>query len=230
MNDEIAIRIENFGGNGIYNNYSDEEYDEEEEDERIMEEEEVGNVNNDYNNVEEDGGNVNNDHGNGEEETNVNTPVTLTPKFKLEQKGPVLGLSISSDGKYLLCALRPFSDQEVVMIPTLLEPAKIEKEVELHLFNLETGKRLNVFRGGMAHTSEELPFLILGDVSPDNKHVACGTEDGILRIWHAEFGTLLTELADHTNVVNFVSWHPSSKYLISGSDDWSFNIYQTPEY
>jgi len=152
----------------------------------------------------------------------------LKVRGKIQLGGAVLGLHFSSDGKFLLIAVRKYADSQPQNQEDPDIPADIEQDVELHLYCTKTFQLMRVLRGCVGYTGSICPFLILGEISPDNRFVACGSEDGKVRIWQAEYGKQLAELVSHTNVVNYVSWHPSGRYLISCSDDWTMKLWACP--
>lgn len=63
-------------------------------------------------------------------------------------------------------------------------------------------------------------------ISPDGKKVVITAQgDEVIYYWHIEKGTLST-LADHTGEVLSVDFSPEGKYLLSGSRDNRFILYQ----
>ncbi|HLW67985.1 MAG TPA: M56 family metallopeptidase [Gemmataceae bacterium] len=57
-------------------------------------------------------------------------------------------------------------------------------------------------------------------VSPDQKFIATGHDDGLIKIWDANTGKHVKDLAGHKLRVWAVAWTPDSKRLASVSGDW----------
>ena len=55
--------------------------------------------------------------------------------------------------------------------------------------------------------------------SPDGGHIASGSCDQSVRIWHAKSGILEKKLAGHTNKVTSVAYSPDGKHIVSGNGD-----------
>jgi hypothetical protein len=53
-------------------------------------------------------------------------------------------------------------------------------------------------------------------VSPDGKLIATGGNDNLVKVWSAENGELVKEIAGHDRHVYNVEFHPSGKWLVSG--------------
>lgn len=57
--------------------------------------------------------------------------------------------------------------------------------------------------------------------------VASGGEEGKVRIWHRDNGTLLQELRGHVGTINAVAWSPTDNFLLaSASDDKTIRIWR----
>ncbi len=61
--------------------------------------------------------------------------------------------------------------------------------------------------------------------SPNGKYIASGSEDGTVKIWDAETGSLVTTLKGHEERVTSVIYSPDGKYIISGSWDKTIIIW-----
>lgn len=55
--------------------------------------------------------------------------------------------------------------------------------------------------------------------SPDDKHIASGSADNMVRIWDVDNGKLLKILQGHTGLVSGVAWSPNNQQLVSASFD-----------
>jgi WD40 repeat protein/serine/threonine protein kinase len=63
------------------------------------------------------------------------------------------------------------------------------------------------------------------DFSPDARRIACGYEDGRVRLFDVWSGTLELELAGHPERVQAVAWSPDGRHLLSGSGDGSLIVW-----
>jgi len=54
--------------------------------------------------------------------------------------------------------------------------------------------------------------------SPDGNHIACGSDDTLIRIWDSKTYNEVVVLRDHPRTVNSLVWSPDGKYIVSGSD------------
>lgn len=61
-------------------------------------------------------------------------------------------------------------------------------------------------------------------VTPNGKHVICGSRDGIVSIWDLKTGNLVRAMKEHYNWVRTVAVSPDGKYVISGSNDCTICI------
>jgi WD40 repeat protein len=62
-------------------------------------------------------------------------------------------------------------------------------------------------------------------VSPDNRSIAAGDEDGVIRIWDSGSYELIRKVGKHRGSVTSVSFSPDSRWLVSGSEDESVRIW-----
>ncbi|XP_044719938.1 putative WD repeat-containing protein C26H5.03 [Hirsutella rhossiliensis] len=61
--------------------------------------------------------------------------------------------------------------------------------------------------------------------SPDAVHFIIGSMDNIARIYNAQTGTLVRQIAEHSHYVQGVTWDPSNEYIATQSSDRSVHIY-----
>ena len=63
------------------------------------------------------------------------------------------------------------------------------------------------------------------DWCPENKRVASGSEDGVVRVWSVATGAVTSILEGHAATVTSVSWCPDAMRLASGSIDKSVRVW-----
>ncbi|KFG78448.1 putative chromatin assembly factor 1 subunit B [Metarhizium anisopliae] len=61
--------------------------------------------------------------------------------------------------------------------------------------------------------------------SPDAMHFIIGSMDNIARIYNANSGTLVRQIAEHSHYVQGVTWDPLNEYIATQSSDRSVHIY-----
>ncbi|QPG96100.1 hypothetical protein C2857_003176 [Epichloe festucae Fl1] len=61
--------------------------------------------------------------------------------------------------------------------------------------------------------------------SPDGVHFIIGSMDNIARIYNANSGTLVRQIAEHSHYVQGVTWDPLNEYIATQSSDRSVHIY-----
>ena len=61
--------------------------------------------------------------------------------------------------------------------------------------------------------------------SPDGKHIATASQDGMGRIWDANTGKLLITLKGHTESVNGIVYSPDGKRIATTSDDHTAKVW-----
>ncbi|RBR23440.1 uncharacterized protein FIESC28_03622 [Fusarium coffeatum] len=61
--------------------------------------------------------------------------------------------------------------------------------------------------------------------SPDGIHFIIGSMDNIARIYNAQSGTLVRQIAEHSHYVQGVTWDPLNEYIATQSSDRSVHIY-----
>ncbi|KAG5929612.1 hypothetical protein E4U42_005317 [Claviceps africana] len=61
--------------------------------------------------------------------------------------------------------------------------------------------------------------------SPDAAHFIIGSMDNIARIYNANSGTLVRQIAEHSHYVQGVTWDPLNEYIATQSSDRSVHVY-----
>ncbi|KPM40691.1 hypothetical protein AK830_g5858 [Neonectria ditissima] len=61
--------------------------------------------------------------------------------------------------------------------------------------------------------------------SPDGIHFIIGSMDNIARIYNAQSGTLVRQIAEHCHYVQGVTWDPLNEYIATQSSDRSVHVY-----
>ncbi len=92
---------------------------------------------------------------------------------------------------------------------------KKRKEEDAHkirLYHFPTGNQIDLFKG-CTNTVGSLSF------SPDNRLLASGSNDHVVRVWDVNKRSLLHELTGHTKEVHALAWLPDNHRLASGSHD-----------
>ena len=153
----------------------------------------------------------------------------IEPKYSLRQDGIVLGLQYSNNGKYLAVALRKYVNPDLCFNrPLRFEPDvyfDIEESVELRIFETTTYTLVKTLTGGIGKTTGEATFLVSPGFSSCDNYIACGSEDGVVRVWDVESGILVSKIESHTAPVNFCAWHPTEPIIVSGGDDYKLVIH-----
>ncbi|KAH9945803.1 dynein regulator [Epithele typhae] len=57
-------------------------------------------------------------------------------------------------------------------------------------------------------------------------YLATGSRDKTIKLWDAQSGQMLRNLAGHDNWVRALVFHPSGKYLLSASDDYTIRVWE----
>jgi WD40 repeat protein len=109
----------------------------------------------------------------------------------------------------------PFGDNKVLGV-------KYDKVYELNLDNLNSSLVYKDYAGDMCTG----PINDI-KISPNNKYIATGGEDGIIKLWNIDSGKLLNTLVGHLNPVKSIGFSKDSKYLasVSGSPESRLNIW-----
>jgi len=86
------------------------------------------------------------------------------------------------------------------------------------------GEKLLTYRG---HTSGSIPFGFTFAMawSPDGQHIASGSDDQTVQVWHAVTGENLLTYRGHDHWVEAVAWSPDGQYVVSGSSDKTVQLW-----
>lgn len=139
----------------------------------------------------------------------------------IDLHGHIIGMSLSPDHRYLYVNTRPWPKNYVITNP--LEPPPIAQEIDIHVIDLMTLKRVgNMLRAHKAYTPSTECFFIFLDVS--DEYVASGAEDQHAYLWDRYYGISLAKFK-HADVVNSVAFNPrDSHMLVTTSDDYSIKV------
>ncbi|XP_073823122.1 F-box and WD repeat domain containing 5 [Musca autumnalis] len=142
----------------------------------------------------------------------------------IDVHGHIIGMALSPDHRYLYVNTRPWPENYVISNP--LEPPPIAQEIDVHVIDLMTLKRVgNMLRAHKAYTPSNECFFIFLDVCDD--YVASGAEDMHAYLWDRYYGISLAKYK-HTDVVNSVAFNPKdSQMLVTTSDDYSIKIWRS---
>lgn len=91
-------------------------------------------------------------------------------------------------------------------------------DAAVQLWNLSTGKRLNILRG---HVSSVTAIAI----SPDSQTLVSGSEDGIIKLWNLHTGELLRTLTGHRMEVTSLAISSDSQAFVSGGNDGNIKLW-----
>eukprot|EP00012_Vannella_robusta_P012662 CAMPEP_0206191542 /NCGR_PEP_ID=MMETSP0166-20121206/5426_1 /ASSEMBLY_ACC=CAM_ASM_000260 /TAXON_ID=95228 /ORGANISM="Vannella robusta, Strain DIVA3 518/3/11/1/6" /LENGTH=231 /DNA_ID=CAMNT_0053607869 /DNA_START=714 /DNA_END=1405 /DNA_ORIENTATION=+ len=149
-------------------------------------------------------------------------PLVIQPRKIISERGFILGLHVSPNGKFLSCCVRNYTapDAIVPISPELDESfhhPPVVNDVSTQLYDLESGEFIATLDGCVGMSEVDRIFLILPQFSPCSNFVCAGSEDGSVRIWSTKFGIPVATLEAHTDVVNFCAWHPKLPIIVSGS-------------
>jgi WD40 repeat protein len=87
----------------------------------------------------------------------------------------------------------------------------------IHLWHLDTGKRLRTFSGPAAVKSVA--------ISPDGEMLAGGSDHPSILLWSLDTGELLHTLTGHSGDIRSVTFSPDGTLLISGSGDDTLKLW-----
>jgi WD40 repeat protein len=159
-------------------------------------------------------------------------------------KGPVRGLAISRDGKWLLsCSgwpkgdrtvrlwdlasgkeirqLGPHDDQvyAVAFSPDGTLAVSGGEDHAVRLWDISTGKQMR------SHTDSNRPIFTVS-FSPDGKTFIAGGGDGKIRQWSVETGKLLRTFNGHSDAVQSVAFSPNGNQMVSGGRDQTVRVWE----
>lgn len=139
----------------------------------------------------------------------------------IDLHGHIIGMSLSPDHRYLYVNTRPWPKNYNITNP--LEPPPIAQEIDIHVIDLMTLKRVgNMLRAHKAYTPSTECFFIFLDVC--DEYVASGAEDQHAYLWDRYYGISLAKFK-HADVVNSVAFNPrDSHMLVTTSDDYTIKV------
>ena len=158
------------------------------------------------------------------------------PKFTVldGQRGTVLAISFSSDGKYLASELL---DHTIRIWDVGPSKDTLKRVYESGVNALAVSPDNNFIVSGRDDGSVQVHDVKTGEVklrlfidqentvgsiaiSPDGRMIATTSEDCIVRLWHAQTGAQIGKsLSTHENPLLVVAFSPNSRWIASGSDD-----------
>ena len=62
-------------------------------------------------------------------------------------------------------------------------------------------------------------------ITPDDKKVVTGSDDGAVKVWDMETGELLCDFEAHTKSVESVAIHPWGEFIATGSEDTTWKLW-----
>ncbi|XP_017857241.1 PREDICTED: F-box/WD repeat-containing protein 5 [Drosophila arizonae] len=142
----------------------------------------------------------------------------------IDLHGHIIGMALSPDHRYLYVNTRPWPKNYNITNP--LEPPPIAQEIDIHVIDLMTLKRVgNMLRAHKAYTPSTECFFIFLDVCEE--YVASGAEDQHAYLWDRYYGISLAKFK-HTDVVNSVAFNPKdSQMLVTTSDDYTIKVWRS---
>ena len=121
-----------------------------------------------------------------------------------EHKQEVRGVGVSHDGKRLISV----SDDDTIRVRNLADPPsnRVIKRPRRQLF-------------GFSNQVDCATF------SPDDRLIATGSWDKVVRVWNANTGELVKSLTGHTRAITCVAFSPDGKTLASSSNDGTVRLW-----
>jgi WD40 repeat protein len=101
---------------------------------------------------------------------------------------------------------------------------------------LSTGEDGTVAVWSLADFSLLYHFTVIGDtirvivISNDEKEMALGAKDALIRVYNTDDYSLKQEVHGHTLPVTSIQYAPSGEYMISGSRDAQLKVWSLPSY
>jgi WD40 repeat protein len=101
---------------------------------------------------------------------------------------------------------------------------------------ISTGEEGNVVVWSLKDYSLVYEFPVLNntirviEISNDEKFIAVGAKDGLVRIFYAEDYSLYKVLEGHTLPITSLQFDPEGQYLVSGSRDAQIKIWSLPDF
>jgi len=145
--------------------------------------------------------------------------------------------SVCTDGRFIVSGSRdktiriwdlatrtqigwPINTGEGVDAVALSNDGRVAAEVRnsICVWDVNSHRRIAVMKG---HKS----FVSAIAFSPDNRRIASGSDDNIIRLWDTETYTQIGEFTGHTDAVHSVSFSPDGRLIASGSSDKTVRIW-----
>ncbi|XP_065163496.1 F-box/WD repeat-containing protein 5 isoform X1 [Atheta coriaria] len=144
----------------------------------------------------------------------------------IDLHGHIIGMGLSPDHRYLYVNSRPWPEGYTIAHP--LDPPPIAQEIDIHVIDLVTLKRVGtMLRAHKAYTPNNECFFIFLDVC--NEYVASGAEDKHGYLWDRHYGVCLAKFP-HDDVVNSVAFNPKDpEMLVTTSDDYKIKVWRSRE-
>ncbi|CAO1301447.1 unnamed protein product [Diamesa hyperborea] len=142
----------------------------------------------------------------------------------IDLDGHIIGMALSPDNKFLYVNSRPWPENCVIRNP--LEPPPISQEIDIHVIDLQTLKKVGtMLRSHKAYTPNTECFFIFLDVC--DSYVGSGAEDHHAYLWERYYGVCLGQYK-HQDVVNSVAFNPKdNEMFVSTSDDYEIKIWRS---
>jgi len=92
-----------------------------------------------------------------------------------------------------------------------------------HIYNVLTGEKTGLF------TMESECYIRSVCFSPDDKQLATGAEDKLVRVYDIATQAMLRSLAGHAMEIFSIDWTSNGQYILSGSGDKSIRVWEAEE-
>jgi len=92
-----------------------------------------------------------------------------------------------------------------------------------HVYNVHSGEKTGIY------TIDSECYIRSVCFSPDDKQLATGAEDKLVRVYDVATQAMLRSLAGHTMEIFSVDWTSNGQYILSGSGDKSIRVWDADE-
>jgi len=92
-----------------------------------------------------------------------------------------------------------------------------------HMYDVNTGEKTGVF------VIDSECYIRSVCFSPDDKQLATGAEDKLVRVYDVATQAILRSLSGHTMEIFSVDWTSNGQYILSGSGDKSIRVWEADE-